>query len=91
MSGVGSFLKPCRTLFIGGVQKHKYESIQLIEAAAWKHFGEWGEIENVNLVQRLSVIFVRYRVRTSAGILFIFNIFFYYDLFYINFIKNIFD
>lgn len=67
MSGVGSFLKPCRTLFVGGILKHKYDSPQQIEESVWKHFGEWGEVENVNLVQRLAVAFVRFRVRTSAG------------------------
>ncbi|CAE7475619.1 cwc2, partial [Symbiodinium microadriaticum] len=36
------------------------------EAALWKHFGEWGELENVNVIQRLSIAFVRFRVRTSA-------------------------
>lgn len=28
MSGVGSFMKPCRTLFVGGLLKHKYDSPQ---------------------------------------------------------------
>ena len=67
MSGVGSFLTPCRTIFVGGILKHKYDSPQQIEESVWKHFGEWGEVENVNFVQRLAVAFVRYRVRTSAG------------------------
>jgi hypothetical protein len=67
VAGVGSFMKPCRTLFVGGLQKHKYETPQAHEAALWKHFGEWGELENVNVILRLSIAFVRYRVRTSAG------------------------
>lgn len=68
MSGVGSFMKPCRTLFVGGLLKQKYDSPKEHEEAIWKHFGEWGEVENVNIIQRLSIAFVRYRVRTSAGV-----------------------
>jgi hypothetical protein len=67
MTGTGSFLKPCRTLFVGGLQKHKYDPPQLLESALWKHFGEWGEVEHVNVIYRLSIAFVRFRVRTSAG------------------------
>lgn len=66
MSGVGSFMKPCRTLFVGGLLKQQYDSPKQHEEAIWKHFGEWGEVENVNVIQRLSIAFVRYRVRTSA-------------------------
>jgi hypothetical protein len=46
--------------------KAKYDSPKEHEDAIWKHFGEWGEVENVNVIQRLSIAFVRYRVRTSA-------------------------
>jgi hypothetical protein len=67
MTGVGSFLKPCRTLFVGGILKHKYDTPQKLEETLWKYFGEWGEVECVNMVQRLSIAFVRFRVRTSAG------------------------
>jgi hypothetical protein len=67
MSGVGSFMKPCRTLYIGGLLKQKYETGPALEEAIWKHFGEWGEVEHVNVIFRLSIAFVRYRVRTSAG------------------------
>jgi hypothetical protein len=66
-AGVGSFMKSCRTLFVSGLQKHKYETPQAHEAALWKHFGVWGELENVNVILRLSIAFDRYRVRTSAG------------------------
>ena len=67
MSGVGSFMKPCRTLYIAGIVKQKYEPQKTLEEALWKHFGEWGEIENVNVIYRISIAFVRYRLRTSAG------------------------
>lgn len=66
MTGVGSFLRPCRTLFVGGIQKHKYDTPQMLEECLWKHFGEWGEVEHINVIYRLSIAFVRYRVRTSA-------------------------
>lgn len=68
MTGTGSFMKPCRTLFVGGLLKHKYDPPQTMEEALWKNFGEWGEVEHINVIYRLSIAFVRYRVRTSAGI-----------------------
>jgi hypothetical protein len=67
MDGVGSFMKPCRTLFVGNLLKHKYSSPKELEDALWKHFGEWGELESLNVIQRLSIAFPRYRLRTSAG------------------------
>lgn len=67
MSGVGSFMKPCRTLFVGNLLKSKYDSPGSLEQALWKHFGEWGELESVNVIHRLSIAFPRYRLRTSAG------------------------
>lgn len=66
MSGVGSFMKPCRTLFIGNLLKAKYETPQALEDAMWRHFGEWGEVESINVIHRLSIAFPRYRLRTSA-------------------------
>lgn len=67
MNGTGSFMKPCRTLFVGGLVKQKYNSPKELEDACWKHFAEWGELENVNVIHRLSIAFPRYRLRTSAG------------------------
>ena len=66
MDGVGSVMKPCRTLYVGGVAKAKYASPQELEKALWTGFGEWGEVENVNLIARLSIAFIRYRFRASA-------------------------
>ncbi len=77
MSGVGSFMKPCRTLFVGNLQKTKYESPKALEDALWRHFGEWGELESLNVIHRLSIAFPRFRLRTSAGnekIIIFFNI-----------------
>jgi hypothetical protein len=66
MKGVGSFLNPSRTLFVGGLNKAPYASPKALEEALWRHFGEWGELENVNVIHRLSIAFPRYRLRTSA-------------------------
>lgn len=66
MDGVGSFMKPCRTLFVGNLLKSKYSSPKALEDALWKHFGEWGELEHLNVITRLSIAFPRYRLRTSA-------------------------
>lgn len=66
MSGVGCFTKPCRTLFVGNLQKAPYESPKALEDALWRHFGEWGELESVNVIHRLSIAFPRFRLRTSA-------------------------
>lgn len=66
MDGVGTFMKPCRTLFVGNLLKHKYDSPKQLEQAVWRHFSEWGELESCNVVHRLSIAFPRYRIRTSA-------------------------
>jgi hypothetical protein len=52
MGGVGSFMKPSRTLYVGGLLKNKYEVPQKLEEALYRHFGEWGEVENVNVIYR---------------------------------------
>ncbi|KAJ8614268.1 hypothetical protein CTAYLR_001138 [Chrysophaeum taylorii] len=66
MTGVGAMMKPCRTLYVGGLVKAEYADPAALEETIWRHFGEWGELENVNLVSRLSIAFVRYRYRSSA-------------------------
>jgi len=66
MDGVGSVLKPCRTLFVGAIACRKYADPRACEAALWRGFGEWGEVENVNLISRLSIAFVRFRSRAGA-------------------------
>lgn len=66
MSGVGTFAKPCRTLFVGNLIKTQYESPKALEDALWRHFGEWGELESLNVIHRLSIAFPRFRLRNSA-------------------------
>jgi hypothetical protein len=63
MSGTGSITSDSRTLYVGGLRK--IQGVDL-EQLVRKHFEIWGEIENVNIVHRISVAFVRYRCRTSA-------------------------
>lgn len=65
MSGVGNFTRNSRTLYVGGLKSPK-DDPKATEAALWKQFGEWGEVENINVIYRLSICFVRYRHRMSA-------------------------
>ncbi|KAG2521916.1 hypothetical protein BBO99_00006261 [Phytophthora kernoviae] len=69
MSGVGNFTSNSRTLYIGGLKSTGSEgkdAVKTQEQALWKQFGEWGEVENINVIHRKSICFVRYRHRTSA-------------------------
>lgn len=68
MDGVGSFMKPCRTLYIANLQKSAYANngIGTLEEALKRHFIEWGEIEEAKVIHRLSIGFVRFRLRTSS-------------------------
>merc|ERR1712139_647846 len=63
MGGVGSFESNSRTLYIGGLRKQEGVDMKPI---VQKHFAQFGEIENVNVIYRLSIAFVRYRLRCSA-------------------------
>ena len=38
----------------------------MIVQVLWRQFGEWGELENINVIHRLSICFVRYRLRANA-------------------------
>ncbi|KAJ1458573.1 hypothetical protein M885DRAFT_614423 [Pelagophyceae sp. CCMP2097] len=66
MTGVGSISKPCRTLYVGGLLKAEYADPGALEEALWRNFGEFGEVENINLISRLSICFARYRYRSHA-------------------------
>ena len=64
MSGVvGSINDACRTLYVAGLKR--LDGYDLKEAIT-RHFSEFGEIELVNVIFRLSIAFVRYRMRYSA-------------------------
>ena len=59
MDGVGSFTHPSRTLYVGGIVKAAYKDQREVEEVVWTQFGEWGEVEHVNFVPRISAAFVR--------------------------------
>lgn len=66
MGGIGCINSPSRTLYVGGLLTRKYESVEALEKRLWEQFGEWGEVESINLITRLSVAFVRYRNRSNC-------------------------
>lgn len=53
---VGSFNDECRTLYIAGLRRIRDVNI---EKLLKQNFGEWGEIENINVIYRLNIAFVR--------------------------------
>jgi len=59
MDGVGSFTHPSRTLYVGGIVKAAYKDQREVEEVVRTQFGEWGEVEHVNFVPRISAAFVR--------------------------------
>ena len=61
MGGVGDFNSSCRTLFVGGVK-----SSSDVRGALERHFGAWGELENINYIERKAIAFVRYRCRANC-------------------------
>jgi len=67
MQGVGSFNEPSRTLYVGKLQRTPYEETsKSLQKVVEKHFGEFGEVENVNVIWAKAIAFVRYRFRTHA-------------------------
>ncbi len=70
MNGVGSFTKDCRTLYVGGLKTTKYKDARsgkdAVKDILERHFGKWGEVENINVIWNKSIAFVRYRQRISA-------------------------
>lgn len=63
MGGIGSINDDCRTLYVAGLKR--LDGYDLKDAIT-RHFSEWGEIELVNVIFRLSIAFVRYRMRCGA-------------------------
>ena len=63
-SGVGSFSaepQTARTLYVGGISVTPD-----IQSVVYEHFKEWGEIDNVRVLQSKGVAFVRYKNRSNA-------------------------
>ncbi|KAK8805522.1 hypothetical protein WA158_002178 [Blastocystis sp. Blastoise] len=63
MGGIGSFESDCRTLYVAGLDTKNGTNLQEIIT---RHFSEFGEVEQVNVIYRLSIAFVRFRMRCSA-------------------------
>ena len=66
MEGTGSFLKPSRTLYVGRLRKEDHGGATGLEKELWTQFGEWGELEAINVIANKPIAFVRYRCRASA-------------------------
>ncbi|KAI9921882.1 hypothetical protein PsorP6_001759 [Peronosclerospora sorghi] len=70
MDGVGNFTRHARTLYVGGLHATSSEDdrrgLRDQEAALATQFGEWGEVENINVIARKAIAFVRFRHRASA-------------------------
>ena len=64
-SGVGSFSadsETARTLYVGGMASPRSS----IHETVYRHFSEWGKVENVRVLEAKGVAFVRYKCRASA-------------------------
>ncbi|CAH3106342.1 unnamed protein product, partial [Pocillopora meandrina] len=63
-SGVGSFSadeQTAKTLYVGGISVTSD-----LQSIVYRHFKEWGEIDNVRVLQSKGVAFVRYKNRSNA-------------------------
>ncbi|KAL9974116.1 hypothetical protein ACROYT_G011117 [Oculina patagonica] len=61
MGGVGTFDKECRTLYVGGLGHRA-----TLEKVLWTEFGEWGQIEDIRIIPKRNIAFVRYKNRVNA-------------------------
>ncbi|KAF8340331.1 uncharacterized protein EI90DRAFT_2966142 [Cantharellus anzutake] len=64
MGGVGSFTRQNLTLYVGRVKETG--NAQDTEEVVRRHFGEWGEIDRVRILQYRSVAFVTYKDELHA-------------------------
>jgi hypothetical protein len=65
MSGAGSYESPSRTLYVGRLRPDKWDAAELKKALK-QQFGEFGQVEHVNVISAKNIAFVRYRFRSSA-------------------------
>ncbi|RUS30060.1 hypothetical protein BC938DRAFT_479894 [Jimgerdemannia flammicorona] len=61
MGGVGAFSVDSKTLYVGRIK-----ITEDMEDIVRRHFGEWGDIENVKVLRDKGVAFVTYYTRSSA-------------------------
>jgi len=66
MSGAGSYESPSRTLYVGRLRPDKWGDEAKLKEALKEQFGEWGQVEHINLICGKNIAFVRYRYRSSA-------------------------
>ena len=51
MGGAGSFESPSRTLYVGRLRPDKYSSEGALHDALKKQFGEFGQVEHINVIK----------------------------------------
>ena len=66
MGGAGNFMTNSRTLYVGGLRVPDGAKDGALDQAVWDAFGEWGEVENVNVIAHRSICFVRFRLRAAT-------------------------
>lgn len=63
MSGVGNFMQDTRTLYCGRIKPLPHdENYEMV----YRHFSEWGDLEEVRVIDKKSIAFVRYTHRIYA-------------------------
>ncbi|OAA66479.1 pre-mRNA-splicing factor cwc2 [Niveomyces insectorum RCEF 264] len=61
MGGVGSFLRPNRTVYVGRI--HVSDDIEEVVA---RHFAEWGQVERIRVLNTRGVAFITYTNEANA-------------------------
>jgi RNA recognition motif-containing protein len=61
MGGVGSFMRPNRTVYVGRI--HVTDDIEEIVA---RHFAEWGQVERIRVLNTRGVAFITYTNQANA-------------------------
>jgi len=63
MSGVGNFMQDTRTLYVGRIRPLPHdENYEMV----YRNFSEWGDLEEVRVIDRKAIAFVRYTHRIYA-------------------------
>eukprot|EP00743_Colponemidia_sp_Colp-15_P005953 GILK01006399.1.p1 GENE.GILK01006399.1~~GILK01006399.1.p1 ORF type:complete len:451 (-),score=67.19 GILK01006399.1:169-1491(-) len=65
MGGAGNFNKESTTLYIGELRLGGLDEDKVYQSLH-RHFSEWGEIDNIRVIPRKAIAFVRYKIRVSA-------------------------
>jgi len=63
MSGVGNFMQDTKTLYVGRIKPLPHdENYEMV----YRHFSEWGDLEECRVIDKKSIAFVRYTHRIYA-------------------------